>query len=110
MSRRSAAASRNGFEPAPYRNRFPPPAIGAAMRAGLEKPSLRVRDGGPKRRPIHTGEFPRPVDEVLEAYEELLARFGPQHWWPARTRFEVIVGALLMQQTAWRNVVEAIRN
>ena len=61
-------------------------------------------------RPIPTDEFPRPVDTVLAAYEKLLARFGPQHWWPARTRFEVIVGALLMQQTAWRNVVEAIRN
>jgi len=50
------------------------------------------------------------VDAVLEAYARLLARFGPQHWWPAETRFEVIVGALLMQQTAWRNVEVAIRN
>ena len=48
--------------------------------------------------------------EALEAYDKLLARFGPQHWWPARTRFEVIVGALLMQQTAWRNVEAAIGN
>jgi endonuclease-3 related protein len=50
------------------------------------------------------------VDAILEAYERLLARFGPQHWWPAETRFEVIVGALLMQQTAWRNVEAAIGN
>ena len=50
------------------------------------------------------------MDAVLEAYERLLRRFGPQHWWPAETRFEVIVGALLMQQTAWRNVEVAIRN
>jgi len=50
------------------------------------------------------------VDQVVEAYERLLARFGPQHWWPAETRFEVIVGALLMQQTAWRNVATAIWN
>ncbi len=48
------------------------------------------------------------VVEALDAYETLLARFGPQHWWPAETRFEVIVGALLMQQTAWRNVEAAI--
>lgn len=50
------------------------------------------------------------MDPALEAYEKLLARFGPQHWWPADTRFEVIVGALLMQQTAWRNVEDAISN
>lgn len=43
-------------------------------------------------------------------YERLLRRFGPQHWWPARTRFEVVVGALLMAQTSWRNVVAAIAN
>ena len=46
----------------------------------------------------------------MEAYEKLLARFGPQRWWPAESRFEVIVGALLMQQTAWRNVESAIGN
>ncbi|OGS50084.1 MAG: hypothetical protein A3K65_05955 [Euryarchaeota archaeon RBG_16_68_12] len=50
------------------------------------------------------------MDDALEAYGRLLARFGPQGWWPAGTRFEVIVGALLMQQTAWRNVEAAIAN
>ncbi len=50
------------------------------------------------------------MDDVARAYERLLARFGPQRWWPARSRFEVIVGALLMQQTAWRNVEVAIAN
>jgi len=50
------------------------------------------------------------VHAALDAYERLLARFGPQHWWPAETPFEVIVGALLMQQTAWRNVQAAIAN
>ena len=43
-------------------------------------------------------------------YERLLARFGPQHWWPAETRFEVIVGALLMAQTSWPRVAEAVGN
>ena len=51
-----------------------------------------------------------PVDAVADVYGRLLARFGPQHWWPAESRFEVIVGALLMQQTAWRNVESAIGN
>ncbi len=46
----------------------------------------------------------------MAAYRRLLAHHGPQHWWPARSGFEVIVGALLMQQTAWANVERAIRN
>jgi endonuclease-3 related protein len=36
--------------------------------------------------------------------------YGPQHWWPARTPFEVIIGAILTQNTAWTNVEKAIRN
>ena len=41
-------------------------------------------------------------------YQTLLQRFGPQHWWPARSRLEVIVGAVLTQNTSWRNVEKAI--
>jgi endonuclease III related protein len=43
-------------------------------------------------------------------YNALLAAHGPQHWWPGRTRFEIIVGAILTQNTSWRNVVRAIAN
>ncbi len=50
------------------------------------------------------------MDDCHEVYRRLLDRYGPQHWWPAETPFEVIVGALLMQQTAWRNVEQAIAN
>jgi endonuclease-3 related protein len=46
----------------------------------------------------------------MEVYERLLDQYGPQHWWPADSPFEVIVGALLIPQTTWRNVAEAIRN
>src|SRR5581483_10280533 len=35
-------------------------------------------------------------------------RYGPQRWWPARSRFEVVVGAILTQNAAWRNVEAAI--
>lgn len=38
------------------------------------------------------------------------ARFGHQHWWPGETRFEVCVGAILTQNTAWSNVERAIAN
>jgi len=50
------------------------------------------------------------VNSVRKAYDRLLVRFGPQHWWPAKSPFEVIVGAVLMPQTAWRNVAVAIEN
>jgi endonuclease-3 related protein len=41
-------------------------------------------------------------------YLSLLSRWGPQNWWPAQSRFEVIVGAFLTQNTAWSNVEKAI--
>lgn len=45
-----------------------------------------------------------------EYYETLYSALGPQRWWPARTGFEVIVGAILTQNTAWMNVERAITN
>ncbi len=41
-------------------------------------------------------------------YRALLRRFGPQRWWPGETPFEVMVGAILTQNTAWPNVEKAI--
>jgi len=43
-------------------------------------------------------------------YRRLFTRYGPQHWWPARTPFEVTVGAILTQSAAWANVEKAIQN
>jgi len=43
-----------------------------------------------------------------EIFDRLAAHFGPLHWWPADTPFEVVVGAILTQNTAWRNVEQAI--
>jgi endonuclease-3 related protein len=43
-------------------------------------------------------------------YEVLYQRFGSRHWWPADTPFEVVVGAILTQNTAWTNVEKAIAN
>jgi len=45
---------------------------------------------------------------LLRLYDALTRRFGPQGWWPARSSFEVIVGAILTQSTAWVNVERAI--
>jgi endonuclease-3 related protein len=50
-------------------------------------------------------------EQQLRAYYETLSRaWGRQHWWPARTRFEVIVGAYLTQNTSWTNVERALQS
>jgi endonuclease III related protein len=46
--------------------------------------------------------------QLREAYVRLRARFGHQHWWPGDTPFEVCVGAILTQNTNWRNVERAL--
>lgn len=53
-----------------------------------------------------TGVAP-PLEEY---YNSLFTAFGPQHWWPGDTQFEVIVGAILTQNTSWKNVESAIAN
>ena len=49
-------------------------------------------------------------DLLHEVYGRLLDHYGPQSWWPADTRFEVIIGAILTQAVAWANVEKAIAN
>jgi len=46
----------------------------------------------------------------MEIFDLLLGRYGPRHWWPAETPFEVCVGAILTQNTNWGNVEKAIAN
>jgi len=48
--------------------------------------------------------------KLLEIYQILFDHFGPRNWWPADSAFEMIVGALLTQNTAWKNVEKAIMN
>ncbi|MGB8030563.1 MAG: base excision DNA repair protein [Terracidiphilus sp.] len=43
-------------------------------------------------------------------HDELLRAYGPQHWWPAKTPFEVILGAYLTQNTAWKAVERSLEN
>ena len=47
---------------------------------------------------------------LMTLYERLFSAYGPQNWWPAETPFEVMVGAVLTQNTAWSNVERAIVN
>ncbi len=47
---------------------------------------------------------------LIQVYKRLYTRFGPQHWWPGNSQFEIIVGAILTQNTNWGNVEKAIKN
>jgi endonuclease III related protein len=49
-------------------------------------------------------------NQIRTHYHALFHAWGPQHWWPAQSRFEMIVGAYLTQNTAWTNVEKALAN
>src|SRR5881392_26304 len=55
---------------------------------------------GPRRDPVKA--------RLLRLYVALERRFGPQRWWPGRTAYEVAVGAVLTQHTAWTNAARAV--
>ena len=51
--------------------------------------------------------------ELMDIYNSLHSRFGPRHWWPVTTRkgnkeFEIFLGAILTQQTSWKQVEKAL--
>lgn len=48
--------------------------------------------------------------DLKKIYQRLFDAYGPQHWWPGETPFEVMVGAMLVQNTNWKNVEKAIGN
>jgi endonuclease-3 related protein len=57
------------------------------------------------------GQSRRPKAHRFRAvYDQLYAAYGPQDWWPGETAFEIMVGAVLTQNTAWVNVERAIAN
>ena len=45
---------------------------------------------------------------LMDIFDKLLAAFGPRHWWPGDSPLEVMIGAVLTQNTSWRNVEKAI--
>ena len=58
----------------------------------------------PSNRRPHSGQRLRGM------HDQLAAAYGPQHWWPAETPFEVILGAYLTQNTAWKAVERSLAN
>jgi endonuclease-3 related protein len=52
----------------------------------------------------------KPTADLYGIFFQLARHFGPQHWWPAETPFEVAIGAILTQNTTWSNVARATAN
>lgn len=50
------------------------------------------------------------MNTLITIYKRLYVAFGPQHWWPGETSFEIAIGAILTQNTNWTNVEKAINN
>jgi len=87
--------------------------LGASYRANrmpaLVQTPQTARDPQNLRASISRPAIPeRPALRLY--YDALFAAHGPQHWWPGRTPFEIIVGAILVQNTSWTNVAPAIEN
>lgn len=53
---------------------------------------------------------PRPAERLRRMHDQLAQAYGPQHWWPAKTPFEVILGAYLTQNTSWKAVERSLAN
>jgi len=76
-----------------------------------DSPSRRASVLSARRnRPSRPAEPPSPLPVLHEYFDALFAAHGEQHWWPGRTPFEVIVGAILVQNTSWTNTARAIAN
>jgi endonuclease-3 related protein len=79
------------------------------MEATTQGQALAVvkRSSKPSRGP-RSGTERAAEEKVRRIYRKLSRAWGPQHWWPAETPFEVIVGAILTQNTSWTNVESAL--
>lgn len=80
------------------------PTLPASPRSGTQ---LRRSSRGPKS---HAKQAPESLPILPAYFQALFQMHGEQHWWPGLTRFEVIVGAILVQNTSWVNVERAIAN
>jgi len=79
--------------------------LGKSLHAGAAE---RTRRLGPAHPSLQgPGGSGPPLDEY---FNSLFTALGPQHWWPGKTRFEIIVGAILTQNTSWANVEKVISN
>lgn len=80
-------------------------------------PVIDIKPYIPQGDSVADGRVPQWVSEryqinrrLKDIYRRLIDRYGPQHWWPADGPFEMMIGAILTQSAAWRNVEKAIAN
>jgi endonuclease-3 related protein len=59
---------------------------------------------------VKAGQRLDPAQRLRRMHDQLAKAYGPQHWWPAKTRFEVVLGAYLTQNTAWKAVERSLEN
>jgi endonuclease III related protein len=71
---------------------------------------VKPRSTSPPRVAQQARRAVTPAQTIRAIYRKLSRTWGPQHWWPAETPFEVIVGAILTQNTSWTNVERALEN
>jgi endonuclease III related protein len=83
------------------------PASGRSIHALSVSSAVRGSGALPNTESGHQNA--RPANPPLEEYfNSLSTAFGPQHWWPGKTQFEIIVGAILTQNISWTNAEIAI--
>lgn len=83
------------------------PSIGS-RRIRVREPRVETRLRTPAGQSSKVEPHDPSEPPLAEYFDSLLSAFGPQHWWPGKTPFEVIVGAILVQNTSWTNVEGAI--
>ncbi|HUL35004.1 MAG TPA: endonuclease III domain-containing protein [Candidatus Eisenbacteria bacterium] len=71
------------------------------------RPPHRLAWGLRHSLPLHP---PTPLPILGQYFDALFQSYGEQHWWPGRSPFEIIVGAILVQNTSWTNAAQAIAN
>lgn len=69
--------------------------------------ALSLHTGSPSSPHRPSPDAQPPLDEYFNA---LFTALGPQHWWPGNSPFEIVIGAILTQNTSWKNVEQAISN
>ncbi|MGH9866105.1 MAG: hypothetical protein ACRD4H_11885, partial [Candidatus Acidiferrales bacterium] len=76
----------------------------------MSQEAIIAADFQQRETPGRTGTASLATTPLQLYYHALYEKLGPQSWWPAKTPFEVIVGAILTQNTNWTNVERAIAN
>jgi len=76
----------------------------------MSQEAIIAADFQRRETPRRTGTAPPATTPLTLYYHTLYESLGPQSWWPAKTPFEVIVGAILTQNTNWTNAQRAIAN